>query len=84
MQVILLHVHQVVSDQQLHGLHVVFVLVTALNQASVIGRVTEAVKTGRPWAGPTYRTLTLQRLQSGSPHIFKDKNPKNMFSYMTG
>lgn len=32
-QVVLLHVDQVVSDQQLHSLHVVLVLITALNQA---------------------------------------------------
>lgn len=31
-QVILLHVDQVVSDQQLHCLHVILVLITALNQ----------------------------------------------------
>lgn len=31
-QVILLHVHQMVPDQKLHCLYVVFVLITTLNQ----------------------------------------------------
>lgn len=34
-QVILLHVDQVISDQKLHCLHIVLVLVTTLDQAPI-------------------------------------------------
>lgn len=34
-QVILLHIHEMVPDQKLHCLYVVFVLITAFDQTSV-------------------------------------------------
>lgn len=44
MHVVLLHVDQVVSDEELYGLNVVLVFISALNQASA-GGIEEKVRT---------------------------------------
>lgn len=45
-QVILLHVHQMVPDQKLHCLYVVFVLITTLNQTPATNAANNVMEGG--------------------------------------